>query len=275
MSPKDFREWYTNLSVNSFDAGGNQYVFSGLHVDKYAMNDTSNQTSGQKAIDTIRSQVNARNQSFQTSAPDSAGWAIPMDNLAFIYASIFRGTPAQLEYILNVGIQCRYFKNPTQQSLQQFIDDSFRTDCVGFVSSYFRQERGNAFFTLDNVANHGCGPFYDKAKAAGSFVWYPRDIREQDVLLWMLEDRTETRSPGHISLVQSVSAPPEDGGTYQLHCVESNGAQNTKDPKETVRSMKSTGKQDTDGNYIYWKGPDGKSYIELTDGAKVIIIRLS
>jgi hypothetical protein len=29
------------------------------------------------------------------------------------------------------------------------------------------------------------------------------------------------------------------------------------------------------GHFIYWKGPDGKSYIELAEGGKVIIVRLS
>ncbi len=274
MNPKEFRDWYTNLTVNTINTSGGSVYFTGLHVDTYAMNKPAAQTAGQLAIDAIRQTAAAKNKSFQTSARDSLGWAVQLDNAAFNYAKLFRGTPAQLEHILSVGIQCGYFRSPTQQSLQKFIDDSFRTDCVGFVSSYFRHTRGADFFKWDDVANHGCGPFYDKAKANGYFNWYPSEIWQGDVILWMLENRKETRTPGHISLVQSVVGPSTPGGPYELTCVESNGATG-KDPRETKRIIKAaTGGQDEEGDYIYWKGPDGSSYLELGDGSKVIVITL-
>jgi hypothetical protein len=273
MNPKDFKDWYGNLSVNAAHPNGKQYVFK-VAVTKYRMNSPSNQTDGQKAIDAIRWAAKAKNQSFRTSAADSSRLAIPIDDAAFNYAKFFRGTPAQLEHILNTAIQSGYFKDPTQANVQNWVTSSFATDCVGFVSSYFRSERGAGYFTWDNVANHGCGPFFDKAKATDMFVWYPSELREQDVILWMREDRSETRTPvGHISMIHSVVAPPSDGGQYELKCVESNGATGN-DPRETTRHIKATSKNDGDGNPAYWQGPDGKCYIEMTDGSKVIFARM-
>ena len=90
----------------------------------------------------------------------------------------------------------------------------------------------------------------------------------------MREDRSETRTPvGHISIINSVVAPPTDGGQYQLNCVESNGDVGA-DPRETTRYIKATTNDDGEGSPAYWQGPDGKCYIELTGGSKVIFVRM-
>ncbi len=126
---------------------------------------------------------------------------------------------------------------------------------------------------MDNVANHGCGPFFDKAKSNGQFIWDPADIRQRDVILWMLEDRSETRKPvGHISLIDNVVAPGEAGGAFTLNCAESNGSTGA-DPRLTARELKAS--KAADGSSSYVQGAAGKRYLLLGDDSKVIIIRMN
>jgi hypothetical protein len=115
MTPKHFKKCYENLNVSATHPNGNYYCYN-VPVTKYRMNSPSKQTDRQVAMDAIRSSVNAKNRSFQTSAPDSLGWSIPIDNAAFNCAKLFRATPTQREYILNSAIQCGYFKDTSTKT---------------------------------------------------------------------------------------------------------------------------------------------------------------
>ncbi len=124
MSPKDFQQRYKELAPDLTSV-------TGLHVDKYAMYKDSD-TDMHNKIDAVKSAAIAFNHEFQTSGPSSKGYAVGVSDRAFAFAKISRASPAQLESILTAGVVSGHLKDDST-ALQSFVDDCFRTDCVGFV----------------------------------------------------------------------------------------------------------------------------------------------
>jgi hypothetical protein len=111
--------------------------------------------------------------------------------------------------------------------------------------------------TRDNCLNVGCGYYYKNAKDQNQILWDFKDIRQGDVVVWMTEDGTETRKPGHISLIHDT------GADNTLFCRESNGASG-EDPRSTTRKL---GTVEGPANQRYWVlDPDGSK-------EKVLVLR--
>lgn len=271
-SPYDFYNNYKDLSVDYIQDNGSIKFFNGIAAKKYVINLPNN-----SKIVEISSAINkvlyAGNESIKKNPEKFTKNDISeIDSKAFSRVRFGKGSPFDMEHILKVGLISGAIK-PTQEDLERFASNYFGVDCTGFVCAYF-QTIGKMPLTEDPL-NIGCRYFLNKAKLANQIIWNSLEILEGDVIVWMLENGQETRSPGHIALIQSVqtstmeidkSAKTFFTPVMNLYCAESNGAHG-EDPRKTLRFLGEIGGNEKNHNR-YWtlKSQSGK------DG-KVLIIR--
>ncbi|MBC7797820.1 MAG: hypothetical protein H7Z37_13185 [Pyrinomonadaceae bacterium] len=269
MSPDDLYKAYKNLSAVAILPDATGADFRNLESRRYVINTIDSKTGmpaeGSYSFD-IYSAIDGVLYAGKAylANPKVKGLKYFMINqAAFARVKVGKGSPEEMEHILEVGLACGHIK-PVLKNVADFVDNYFGVDCTGFACAYFRtvgkmlDSSGN---DKENPVNIGCGYFFDKAKTLNQIIWNLAEIRQGDVIVWMKEDRSETRKPGHISLIQSIG----ENGT--LYCRESNGsaAEGGKDPRMTERRLIGVEGDESKKNR-YWK-------LEKNNSEQILILR--
>jgi hypothetical protein len=235
MTAEDFVDLYMNLQVGS----------TTVSLNKYA--------------------IGADYSSPKAKARGAVQWAAKQKGLApdpnvFSRATNGKVSPHDCEHILTMALQSGAVK---EGGLQAWADQNLGVDCTGFAVAYYselgmidinRYNGGASCFALLNGAVNNHDPSDD-----GPLLWSLDDVAVDDMILWMTEAKTETRTPGHISIIYDIDT---DRGI--LSCGESNGANDGQGhfgPKTTERSW--VGEQ-KNGN---------RHFIQLGKSDQVIIVR--
>jgi hypothetical protein len=266
MSPEDYYQMYKNLSPIARLPNGDFASFSGLRVVRYVINSVDKDThlpppgSHLEAIYTNIDSVLVAARRFRNEWLKRTGVEYPdINETAFARVKVGKGSPWEMKHILEVGLACGKLAADKDQLLN-YVREYFGVDCTGFVSAFFR-DTGMALNATgnsrDNPMNAGCRYFYDNAKTKSGILWNFDDIRQRDVLVWMTEDGSETRKPGHISLIH------DKGGSNNLFCRESNGASG-EDPRQTTRVLGAV--EGAEGHRYWVLDPDGSK-------EKVLVLR--
>jgi hypothetical protein len=235
MGADDFVDNYMNLDVGSGTVSLNKYMIGADYSSPKAKARQGVQwTAKQKGL-----------------APDGN---------AFSRANCGKVSPDDCEHILNLAIDCGLVK---QADIQGWADRNLGVDCTGFAVAYYddlglididKYNGGASCFALLNGAINN-----NRASDGGPLIWSLSDVEVDDMILWMTDAKTETRTPGHISIVYDT-----DTDLNLLYCAESNGTDDGNGhfgPKITQRVW--GGEQ---------KGNGGR-YVLLGKSDRVIIIR--
>jgi hypothetical protein len=235
VAADDFVDDYMNLDVGSVTVSLNKYMIGADYSSPKAKARQAVQwTAKQKGL-----------------SPDAN---------AFARANCGKVSPDDCEHILGLALDCGLVK---ESELQAWADKNLGVDCTGFAVAYYddiglidinKYNGGASCFALLNGAVNNNRP-----GDGGPLIWSLDDVEEDDMILWMTDARTETRSPGHISVVYDI-----DTDRNILSCAESNGANDGNGhfgPKLVDRTW--GGEQ---------KGNGGR-YVLLGKSDKVIIVR--
>ena len=241
MTPADFYTAYKNLSAVSILPNAGTADFRNLESKRYVINLVDAATKAppegsqlEKIYSAVGS-VQAAGAAYLANPRAPGPKYFVINPVAFARVMVGKGSPAEMEHVLEVGLACGRIK-PTRKDVTEFVDNYFGVDCTGFVCAYFRtigKMPDVSTNSPDNPVNVGCRYFYDKAKALNQIIWDYNEMRTGDVMVWMLADGTETRKPGHISMIHLRTS------ANVLYCSESNGstADGTTDPRMTVRTL--------------------------------------
>ncbi len=240
MTPGEFYDSYKNIQ---FWVEGK--YFTNIAAKKYVINYG-------KGADLVN-EINTKLGGFRTAAKDqmrgdpgpfARNHIIQIDTGAFTRTVYGKGSPSDMIHVLKVGILTGQLE-ADQQKVAGFAAKYFGTDCTGFVCSYFRELL--VMPAEQSPLNTGCNYFYEEAKKTGAIIWNARDIKQDDILVWMDETGKESRTPGHIALIDSVELleplsfemdvnNKEMSCSVRLNCCESNGASG-EDPRRTIRFL--------------------------------------
>jgi hypothetical protein len=235
MAADDFVDRYMSLDVGSITVALNKYM------------------------------IGADFSSAKAKARQAVQWTAKQKGLApdansFARANCGKVSPDDCEHILGLAIDCGLVK---QGDIQAWADQNLGVDCTGFAVAYYddiglididKYNGGASCFALLNGAVNN-----NRASDGGPLIWSLDDVEVDDMILWMTNARTETRTPGHISIVYDI-----DEDLNKLYCAESNGADDGNGhfgPKITERIW--GGEQ---------KGNGGR-YVLLGKSDRVIIVR--
>ena len=239
MSPADFYKAYKNLSAVAILPDATGAEFRNLEVKRYVINNVDSQTgmpTEGSQLAKIYSSVDGvlyAGKAYLANPAIKGPKYFVINQTAFARVKVGKGSPEEMEHILEVGLACGHIK-PTTQDVTNFVDNNFGVDCTGFVCAYYRtigKMPDSDANGLNNPMNVGCGVFFDKAKNLNQIIWDYNEIRQGDVMVWMLENRSETRKPGHISLIHQA------GAANTLYCREANG-DTGQDPRIIERILK-------------------------------------
>jgi hypothetical protein len=206
------------------------------------------------------------------NATDAIALSNVLSSYTYLRIPIGKGTPDDMENVLKAGLICGKIivygpPRPSQYVAADFAKRLFGIDCTGFVNAYFFTEgKTNAADVVSNWWDVGCPLHYSYAMKHGKQVfWTPQEIaanRAGAIVVWMVQTKGggahETRTPGHISLVNEVMI---DGDGATLDCYESNGGTPYDDPRNTMRVLTKV-VEDSTGKYWLTSG-----------GEKVLVIR--
>ena len=131
-------------------------------------------------------------------------------------AAMGKGAPADYELALEWAVRSKILENPTQASLQTYLDEHLGIDCSGFVTNYLiacNKKPGSS----KTVRNTNAASYFNVAKAVND----PARIARGDLLVWMRGNNVK-RSPGHIAVVDSYVPQSRVGGNMRV--VEATGA---------------------------------------------------
>jgi hypothetical protein len=235
MAADDFVDRYMNLDVGS----------TTVSLDKYAIGAdfTSDKAKARAAVQQV-----AKNN------------GLSPDPKAFARANNGKVSPDDCEHILDMALQSGVVK---EGNLQAWADKNLGVDCTGFAVAYYddlglididRYVGGASCFALLNGAVNNNRP-----SDGGPLIWSLDDVGVDDMILWMTEAKTETRSPGHVAVIYDF-----DTDLGVLYCAESNGANDGNGhfgPKITERK---------------WVGEhngQGGHFVKLRKSDRVIIVR--
>ncbi len=120
-----------------------------------------------------------------------------------------KGLPSEIVSVLTAGVHSGILPG-TMEGLQLWVDHNIGVDCTGFASAYFVS---TGRMTLHDATNAGCGYFFDAARryhrVSGTnqsvAIWDIDQIQPDDVILWMYENGQESKRPGHIGVIYSVT----------------------------------------------------------------------
>lgn len=119
---------------------------------------------------------------------------------SFFRATLGKGLPSDMELILEAGVKLGVLP-AVQAQVQAWADGALGVDCTGFVSAYHFL---CGQMPLNDSPNAGCGYFRTMAvhkNGKNAMVWDFDEVQADDVMLWMTENGTETKKPGHIAMV--------------------------------------------------------------------------
>lgn len=191
----------------------------------------------------------AKTQSYGQRHPDFA-----VRTGAFGRTRVGKGSPADMEYVLQCGILTGAI-DANQAALQQWADRYLGCDCTGFASAYC------AYLGLMSRAecvDATCNFFRSMAlrnNAREALIWDFDRVGRDDLVLWMNESGAETKYPGHIAVVYGTRS----GG--EMLVAESSGADDGAGHRGPRLNVKRWGTV---------SGPRGHRTLAIGEGAIVV-----
>jgi hypothetical protein len=131
-------------------------------------------------------------------------------------AAMGKGAPLDYQLALEWAVLSGKVKNPTQVSVQTYMDAHMGIDCSGFVTNYLCAI-GKKTYSYNLVGNTSAASYFNAALAVNDST----QVRQNDLLVFMHGNHVLT-SPGHVAVVDSYTPQCLPGGNMRV--VEATGA---------------------------------------------------
>lgn len=131
-------------------------------------------------------------------------------------AAMGKGAPLDYQLALEWAVLSGKIKNPTQASIQTYMDEHLGIDCSGFVTNYLCVI-GKKTYSSHLVGNTSAASYFSAANAVNDST----QVRQNDLLVWMRGNHVMT-GPGHVAVVDWYTPQCLAGGNMRV--VEATGA---------------------------------------------------